>query len=93
MAVQFDAPAPGPKFPRRDGPRVTWEIDPNYKPSTGKGFDMAFELAEYNLGIGRFQRRPENEDDYSSSDEPDIRPPDHPYFPLRPNRPDAPRDV
>jgi hypothetical protein len=93
MAVRFDGHLPGPKSPKHDGPRVTWDIDPNYKPSTGKGFDMAFELAEYNLGIGRFQRQPDNKEDYSSSDEPDMRPPDHPYVPLRARRPDPPKDV
>lgn len=48
----------------------------NGKPSVDHWAD---ELAEYNKGIGYFQRR--DDDDYKSEsdDEPDVRPPEHPY--------------
>jgi hypothetical protein len=45
-------------------------------------------LAEYNLGIGKFQRRDATGiNNYDLSDEePDMRLPDRPYVPLRPPR-------
>jgi hypothetical protein len=65
-------------------PRVTWVIEPRRGDEPKAKFDLSFELAEYNLGIGKFQRRDDKTvDDYSSDDEPDVRPPEHPYVPLR----------
>jgi hypothetical protein len=83
MAVNFGSAVDGETPPLASGRKVQFKIDPDFKKSTGKRFDLAFEIAEYNLGIGRFERQPSNEEDYSSSDEPDVRPPNHPYVPLK----------
>jgi hypothetical protein len=83
MAANTAAPATDGRSPPADRRKVQFKIDPDLQKSTGKRFDLAFEIAEYNLGIGRFERQPSNEEDYSSSDEPDVRPPNHPYMPLK----------
>jgi hypothetical protein len=62
-------------------------LSPDYDGKPTNEFDMSFELAEYSLGIGRFQRKPAEEhqsDEYSYSDEPDVRPPDRPLKPITP---------
>ena len=59
-------------------PHISFTFKDGYD---GKPSDKPFdELGEYDLGIGRFQRGI-NQDygEYSSSDEPDERPPDRPY--------------
>lgn len=59
-------------------PRVSFVLTGSYdgKPSIDHWAD---ELAEYNKGIGYFQRK--DDDDYKSEsdDEPDVRPQSHPY--------------
>lgn len=68
-----------PSTPERERPHVTFVFHEDY---TGKPSEHPFdEVGEYDLGIGKFQRRSHDDDDYeaSSSDEPDVRPPDRPY--------------
>lgn len=68
-----------PKSPEPPRPHVSFVFHEDY---TGKPADDPFdELGEYDLGIGKFQRRTNKDDDeYSySSDEPDVRPANRPY--------------
>lgn len=70
--------SPNPPGPAR--PRVSWVFAEGYN---GKPSETPFdEVAEYSLGIGRFQRRAKQDDDYdysTSYDEPDVRPANRPY--------------